>query len=130
MQPTGDSRIFEGKMSQFSGLNDPQLENVLSAEGVERLHEEAELAQIGYAEFDAAAYRHGDLTPVYFGSALKQFGISELNAALAQHPPTPRPQPTDPEPVDPEPHDVHCLLFNFPPTIDQKHQTLLTSIRP
>src|SRR3546814_16682506 len=27
MQPTGDSRIFEGKMSQFSGLNDPQLEN-------------------------------------------------------------------------------------------------------
>src|SRR3546814_11767026 len=61
MQPTGDSRIFEGKMSQFSGLNDPQLENVLSAEGVERLHEEAELAQIGYAEFDAAAYRHGDL---------------------------------------------------------------------
>src|SRR3546814_21365 len=57
MQPTGDSRIFEGKMSQFSGLNDPQLENVLSAEGVERLHEEAELAQIGYAEFDAAAYQ-------------------------------------------------------------------------
>src|SRR3546814_12635865 len=85
MQPTGDSRIFEGKMSQFSGLNDPQLENVLSAEGVERLHEEAELAQIGYDEFDAAAYRHGDLTPVYFGSALKQFGISELIAALAKH---------------------------------------------
>src|SRR3546814_18091974 len=104
MQPTGDSRIFEGKMSQFSGLNDPQLGNILSAEGVERLHEEAELAQIGYAEFDAAAYRHGDLTPVYFGSALKQFGISELIAALAEHAPPPRPQPTDPAPAAPARH--------------------------
>src|SRR3546814_2593934 len=93
-------------MSQLSGLNDPQLENVLSAEGVERLHEEAEMAQIGYAEFDAAAYRHGDLTPVYFGSALKQFGISELIAALAKHAPPPRPQPAEPEPVDPERNDV------------------------
>src|SRR3546814_18977459 len=67
---------------------------------------EAELAQIGYAEFDAAAYRHGDLTPVYFGSALKQFGLSELNAALAKHAPPPRPQPDEPEPVDPERKDV------------------------
>src|SRR3546814_13254942 len=66
----------------------------------------AELAQIGYAEFDAAAYRHGDLTPVYFGSALKQFGISELIAALAKHVPPPRPQPAEPEPVDPERNDV------------------------
>src|SRR3546814_14283642 len=114
MQPTGDSRIFEGKMSQFSGLNDPQLENVLSAEGVERLHEEAELAQIGYAEFDAAAYRHGDLTPVYFGSALKQFGISELIASLAKHAPPPPPHPPAPSPVDPARHHVSSFLFQFP----------------
>src|SRR3546814_12207951 len=80
MQPTGDSRIFEGKMSQFSGLNDPQLANVLSAEGVERLHEEAELAQIDYAEFDAAAYRHGALTPVYLGFAPTHIGSPERNA--------------------------------------------------
>src|SRR3546814_631323 len=95
-------------MSQFSGLNDPQLENVLSAEGVERLHEEAELAQIGYAEFDAAAYRHGDLTPVYFGSALKQFGISELIAALAKHAP---PRSAPPAPASP----VRCRPAAAPP---------------
>src|SRR3546814_17997723 len=92
-------------MSQFSGLNDPQLENVLSAEGVERLHEEAELAQIGYAEFDAAAYRHGDMPPAYFGPALHQFGISELIAALAKHAPPTRPQPAEPVPVSPDPND-------------------------
>src|SRR3546814_18239522 len=114
MQPTGDSRIFEGKMSQFSGLNDPQLGNILSAEGVERLHEEAELAQIGYAEFDAAASRHGDLTPVYFGSALKQFGISELIASLATPAPTPPPQPADPDPAHPTTNDHPALHLNVP----------------
>src|SRR3546814_5827871 len=112
-------------MSQFSGLNDPQLENVLSAEGVERLHEEAELAQIGYAEFDAAAYRHGDLTPVYFGSALKQFGISELIAALAKHAPPPRPQPPEPEPVDPDRTDATGFLFMVTANKSKEHTSEL-----
>src|SRR3546814_3796347 len=94
----------------------------LSAEGVERLHEEAELAQIGYAEFDAAAYRHGDLTPVYFGSALKQFGISELIAALAKHAPPPRPQHAEPEPVEPERNDVPGFIFKVQANMDQKHR--------
>jgi peptide chain release factor 3 len=38
--------------------------------------EEIELAQAGYPEFDLEAYRHGDLTPVFFGSALKNFGVA------------------------------------------------------
>ena len=44
---------------------------------------EIELAQIGYPEFDLDAYRGGDLTPVYFGSALKNFGVTELIEAIA-----------------------------------------------
>mgnify|MGYP000057668763 CR=1 FL=1 len=46
---------------------------------------EVELAQAGYAAFDGEAYRHGDLTPVYFGSALKKFGVTELIDAIAAH---------------------------------------------
>src|SRR3546814_6415346 len=48
MQPTGDSRIFEGKMSQFSGLNDPQLENVLSR-SEEHTSELQSLMRLSYA---------------------------------------------------------------------------------
>src|SRR3546814_2663839 len=79
------------------------------------------MAQIGYAEFDAAAYRHGDLTPVYFGSALKQFGISELIAALAKHAPLPRPQPAEPEPVDPERNDVTGFIFKVQANLEPQH---------
>ena len=67
--PEGDSREFLGKVEDA-----PQLP--------EDVAEEIELAQAGYPEFDIAAYRHGDLTPVYFGSALKNFGVAELIDAL------------------------------------------------
>src|SRR3546814_8832785 len=55
----------------------------------------------GYAAFDAAAYRHGDLTPVFFGSALKDFGVEQLIDALAEFAPPPREQPATPRVVEP-----------------------------
>ena len=59
------------------------------------LHDEPDIAGHhghGYGEFDIEAYRHGDMTPVYFGSALKNFGVAELIDAIAQYAPPPRPQ--------------------------------------
>ncbi|MBB4640678.1 peptide chain release factor 3 [Rhizorhapis suberifaciens] len=129
MQPTGDSRNFEGKSFKFSGLGDPKLAETLSAEGLERLREEAELAQAGYAAFDPAAYRHGDLTPVYFGSALKQFGVSELIAALGKHAPPPRPQPAEPAAVDPERNDVTGFIFKVQANMDPQHRDRIAFMR-
>ena len=77
-RPEGDSRAFHGKVDDSP---------TLPAE----VAEEVELAQAGYAAFDAEAYRNGDLTPVYFGSALKDFGVAELIDALSRHAPPPRP---------------------------------------
>ncbi|HKX22035.1 MAG TPA: peptide chain release factor 3 [Rhizorhapis sp.] len=129
MQPTGDSRQFEGKTSAFTGLDDPKLAETLSPEGLERLREEAELAQAGYAEFDAAAYRHGDLTPVYFGSALKQFGVTELIQALGEHAPPPRPQPAEPAAVDPERNDVTGFIFKVQANMDPQHRDRIAFMR-
>ncbi|HKR17408.1 peptide chain release factor 3 [Rhizorhapis sp.] len=129
MQPTGDSRQFEGRTSAFTGLDDPKLAETLSSEGLERLREEAELAQAGYAEFDAAAYRHGDLTPVYFGSALKQFGVTELIQALGEHAPPPRPQPAEPAAVDPERNDVTGFIFKVQANMDPQHRDRIAFMR-
>ncbi len=93
-QPSGDSKAFEGKVSDHAGLGADSLETVLSPAGVKRLREEAELAQAGYSDFDLTAFQSGDLTPVYFGSALKEFGVIELITAIAAHAPPPRPQPS------------------------------------
>jgi len=129
MQPSGPSRELEGSVHQLSGLNDPALEQHLSADGLALLREEAELAQGGYASFDLAAYRHGDLTPVYFGSALKRFGVGELIEALAQHAPPPRTQPAEPAPVEPERGDVTGFIFKVQANMDPQHRDRIAFMR-
>ena len=54
-QPEGPSREFHGKSLAFTGLDDPALDKVLSADGLKLLRDEAELAQGGYSSFDGEA---------------------------------------------------------------------------
>src|SRR3546814_5038791 len=53
---------YEGGKADLSGLDDPRLEELVTPEIAAHVRDEAELAMAGYAAFDAAAYRHGDLT--------------------------------------------------------------------
>ena len=61
----------------------------LEPELKEKLDEDVMLARDGLPEFDLATYREGHLSPVYFGSALKNFGVAELLGALAAYAPPP-----------------------------------------
>ncbi len=85
--PQGDGKEFLGKTVETSGAGDPVLAEYLTADGVARVAEEGLLAREGYAPFDLEAYRNGDLTPVYFGSALKNFGVDEIVEAIARFAP-------------------------------------------
>jgi len=129
MQPSGDSRAFEGKAATFSGLDDPKLADTLSEQGLQRLRDEAELAMGGYGAFDPEAYRNGDMTPVYFGSALKEFGVGELIDALARFAPPPRPQPADPAPVSPDHDGVTGFVFKVQANMDPQHRDRIAFMR-
>ena len=127
--PEGDSREFHGKVVQTSGLDDPQLDAILSAENLAKLREDVELAQAGYPEFDAAAYRHGDLTPVYFGSALKEFGVDSLIAAIAAFAPPPHALPAEPAPVAPDRNEVTGFVFKVQANMDPNHRDRIAFMR-
>ena len=114
-RPEGDSRTFQGTTD----------DDALSA----RFAEEVELAQGGYASFDADKYRHGDLTPVYFGSALKDFGPAELIAALADYAPSPRPQPAEPAPISPDDSEVTGFVFKVQANMDPQHRDRIAFMR-
>jgi peptide chain release factor 3 len=88
-RPEGPSREFLGKVDEDVELPD-------------EVAEEVELAQAGYPEFGLDAYRSGDLTPVYFGSALKNFGVTELIDAIDRFAPPPRPQPSEAGEIAPD----------------------------
>ncbi len=128
-RPSGPSREFEGSEESFTGLDDPRLADVLSAGGLGLLREEGELARGGYAPFDLAAYRAGDLTPVYFGSALKLFGVTELLDALAQYAPPPREQPAEPAPITPDRADVTGFIFKVQANMDPQHRDRIAFMR-
>ena len=115
-RPEGDSRNFQGRVDQDVTLS-------------ERFAEEVELAQAGYAAFDGEAYRNGDLTPVYFGSALKDFGVAELIDALARHAPPPRPQPAEPAPIAPDADEVTGFVFKVQANMDPNHSDRIAFMR-
>lgn len=127
--PEGDAREFHGKVIEMSGLDDPKLDDVLSAEGVAKLREDVELAGVGYPEFDAEAYRNGDLTPVYFGSALKEFGVDSLIAALSAFAPPPHALPAEPAPVEPHRDEVTGFVFKVQANMDPNHRDRIAFMR-
>ncbi|MGE5145374.1 MAG: GTP-binding protein, partial [Candidatus Eiseniibacteriota bacterium] len=98
----GTPAAHVGEAVETTGLDDPALDKHLSASAVAALREGAELAMGGYAALDVDAYRAGHLTPVYFGSALKDFTVSELLDGLAAWAPAPRAQPAKPRDVKPD----------------------------
>lgn len=124
-----DNNSFDGETVALTGLDDPALAARISADALDRLNEEVELAGAGYAPFDLAAYRHGDLTPVYFGSALKDFGVGELIDALARFAPSPRPQPADPAPVSPDDPAVTGFIFKVQANMNPMHRDRVAFMR-
>jgi peptide chain release factor 3 len=79
--------------------------------------------------FDLGAFREGHLTPVYFGSALNNFGVRELLHGVAAESPPPRPQPAEPEPIRPEGDAVSAFVFKVQANIDPQHRDRIALVR-
>jgi peptide chain release factor 3 len=114
-QPEGPSREFLGKVG---AMDLPPA-----------IADEVELARGGYPEFDLEAYRNGDLTPVYFGSALKNFGVAELIDAIDKYAPPPRPQPSDSGTIQPSDKEVTGFVFKVQANMDPQHRDRIAFMR-
>lgn len=119
---SGEISRPEGGSKEFLGRRDSEAVPA-------QWEEQVELAQIGYPEFDLEAYRGGDLTPVYFGSALKNFGVTELIEAIAKYAPPPRPQPAGEEQVSPERDEVTGFIFKVQANMDPNHRDRIAFMR-
>jgi peptide chain release factor 3 len=111
------------------GLDDPKLATLLPAHALEKLREDVEMVRGLCPEFDLEAYRAGHLTPVYFGSALNNFGVRELLGGVSEMAPPPRPQPAEPRPIDPEGDKVAGFVFKVQANIDPQHRDRIAFLR-
>ncbi len=112
-----------------TGLDDPQLAELLPRDALERLQSEVEMARGLCPAFDRDAYRGGHMTPVFFGSALNNFGVRELLAGIGALAPPPRPQPALPQPIDPNSPKVTGFVFKVQANIDPQHRDRVAFLR-
>jgi len=119
--------IGEGIACQ--GLDDPKLDELLPEHAVAELREQVEMARGLLPPFDREAYLAGNLTPMYFGSALNNFGVQELLNGLVGYAPTPRPQPTLQRPIEPTEDKVAGFVFKIQANMDPKHRDRIAFVR-
>jgi peptide chain release factor 3 len=112
-----------------TGLDDPQLARRLPAQALKDLREQVEMARGLCPQFDLTSYRQGHLTPVFFGSALNNFGVRELLRGVAELAPSPRPQPAQPRPIAPEEDEVAGFVFKVQANIDPQHRDRIAFVR-
>ncbi len=118
--------------SKRVSLSGNEIADVLEADELAEVREGAELAREVCVDFDMQSYHEGHLTPVYFGSALRQFGVRELIDALADVTPTPKAQPAlaGPAPtIEPDQKEVSGFVFKVQANMDPNHRDRVAFIR-
>jgi peptide chain release factor 3 len=127
--PEGARGTPYGKTIQCSSILDPVLDQHIAADVLAEFRSGAELATSAYNPVDAASYNAGHLTPVYFGSALKDFGMTELLHGLADWAPSPRVQPANPRAVAPDEPKVTGFVFKVQANMDPNHRDRVAFMR-
>lgn len=126
---SGDSRKNIEETVQISDLQDVVLEELIGTDAAQNLRDELELVQGVYPEFDREAYLKGTQQPVFFGSALNNFGVRELLDCFVKIAPTPRPKQSAERLVSPNEKDFTGFVFKIHANMDPKHRDRLAFIK-
>ncbi|TVZ51641.1 peptide chain release factor 3 [Dokdonia sp. Hel_I_53] len=126
---SGDSRKNIEETVEISDLSDSVLDELVGDKAADTLREEVELVQGVYPAFDNQAYLDGKLQPVFFGSALNNFGVRELLDCFVKIAPTPRPKKSEERLVHPDEKDFSGFVFKIHANMDPKHRDRLAFIK-
>ncbi len=118
-----------GRTVECSGIDDPQLDELVKAPVLDAAREEMELAQAGYSEFDHEAFLEGNLSPAVFGSALRAFGVNALLDIIGTYAPPPQPAPTGTREVRPCENKVSGFVFKVQANMDSNHRDRVAFLR-
>jgi peptide chain release factor 3 len=113
----------------FAGLDAPGLAERLGADVLAELREELELVRGASHPFDEAAYLAGRQTPVFFGSAVNNFGVQPLLDFFVGHAPSPRPRATTTRDVQPDEDALSGFVFKIQANMDPQHRDRVAFLR-
>lgn len=114
-------------------MSSSELEKIVPGDELDRLREGAEMAREVCPAYNDQSFREGHLTPVYFGSALRHFGVRELLDALAEVAPGAQPEPAvvkgQPAIIQPSDSEVAGFVFKVQANMDPNHRDRVAFLR-
>lgn len=139
----GIYNIWEKKLNLFSGENkttisegvefndvfNPELDKIIGENAAETLREEVEMVYEVYPKFNQEEYLEGKLQPVFFGSALNNFGVKELLDAFIEIAPQPQPKKAEERLVDSKEEKLTGFVFKIHANMDPKHRDRLAFVK-
>ena len=126
---SGDSRKNIEETIEIEDLANPDLDALIGAKAANELRDELELVYEVYPDFNREEYLDGLLQPVFFGSALNNFGVRELLDCFVDIAPKPRPKESDTRLVKPEEKDFSGFVFKIHANMDPKHRARLAFVK-
>ncbi|HEX9875481.1 MAG TPA: peptide chain release factor 3 [Gammaproteobacteria bacterium] len=120
------SRVSEA--TRIASLASPEAHAALG-DSAERLCEEIELVRGASPSFDARRYLEGAQAPVFFGAAIRNFGVRELLDAFIEHAPPPLPRRTSSRIVDPAEPELSGFVFKIQANMDPAHRDRIAFLR-
>ncbi|MBT8311791.1 MAG: peptide chain release factor 3 [Flavobacteriaceae bacterium] len=126
---SGDSKKHIEESISFSDIQNPELEKIIGADAAATLRENLELVEGVYPPFDKAAYLEGTQQPVFFGSALNNFGVRELLDCFIEIAPTPRDKMAEERMVKANEKNLTGFVFKIHANMDPKHRDRLAFVK-
>jgi len=125
--PENKQKLSKGIV--FDDLNNPELEKAIGEKSADNLRDELEIIHEVYPEFNREAYLKGTLQPVFFGSALNNFGVQELLDCFIEIAPSPQPKMADTRLVDSKERTFTGFVFKIHANMDPNHRDRLAFVK-
>jgi peptide chain release factor 3 len=114
---------------EFTDVSNPALEKEIGEKAANTLREELHLIEEVYPPFSQEEYLKGNLQPVFFGSALNNFGVKELLDAFIEIAPSPQPKKSEERLVDSKEEKMTGFVFKIHANMDPKHRDRLAFVK-
>lgn len=128
-------RLFESNVERikpaekYENINDKGIDAAVGERAAKKLRDEIDLVENVYPEFDIEAYRRAELAPVFFGSALYNFGVQELLDSFVEIAPSPREAKTDERMVAPNEEKFSGFVFKIHANMDPNHRDRIAFVK-
>ncbi|MEN0005152.1 MAG: peptide chain release factor 3 [Bacteroidota bacterium] len=119
----------EEEIIEITDLDDPRLEQEVGAAAAEELREEVTMIQEVYPDFEQEGYLNSEFSPVFFGSAINNFGVKELLDCFVDIAPGPLPRTTEERTVNPKEDKFAGFVFKIHANMDPKHRDRIAFMR-